>query len=311
MSKILVVGGAGYIGGYLCDLLAKEHNVMVYDSLVYEDKYLKPIDFVYGDIRDHNRLSTILSLEKPDVVIWLAALVGDGACAINPSLSKEINEDSVKWIVDNYKGKLVFTSTCSVYGAQEGMLSEDSPTNPLSIYASTKLEAERYVRERCKDYLIFRLGTLFGLSDTYSRVRFDLVVNILAKRAACKETLKVFGGSQWRPLIHVKDVSNAISFGLKKDIRGLYNLSCGNYTILDLAEEIQKLLPDTKIQTEECKFEDLRNYKVTSLFDQYDWRPSFSLAEGILEIYTVVVNGRIRNVENPLYYNDRYLKGTI
>ena len=100
-------------------------------------------------------------------------MVGDGACAINPALTHEINSETVKNLAKNFKGKIVFLSTCSVYGAQEGILDESSEVNPLSEYASSKLIAEKYLAD--SDSIIFRLGTLFGIGDKFSRIRLDLV----------------------------------------------------------------------------------------------------------------------------------------
>src|SRR4030042_5138850 len=134
--NILVVGGAGYIGGAITDILQEtNHRTRVYDSLVYEESYRKPVDFIYGDIRDMETL--VEQLAWADAVVWLAALVGDGACAINPDLSRDINQNAVRWLSENYDGRIIFTSTCSVYGAQNGILSEDSHTGPLSVYAKT------------------------------------------------------------------------------------------------------------------------------------------------------------------------------
>ena len=205
--NILVVGGAGYVGGGIVDKLKKNHNVTVYDSLIYEESYRKDVDFVYGDIREQKKLLPLL--DKCDAVIWLAALVGDGACAINPELTFEINSDSVKFLAENFNKRIVFLSTCSVYGAQEGLLDETSTINPLSEYASSKVQAEDYLKD--SNAIIFRLGTLFGISDEFSRIRLDLVVNILVTKALTEGKLTVFGGDQWRPLLHVIDVANAIS----------------------------------------------------------------------------------------------------
>ena len=94
--RVAVIGGAGYLGGALTDLLqSTEHDVTVYDSLVFEDHYLKDVKFINGDIRDYKKLSPLL--QEADVVVWLAAIVGDGACALNPELSAELNQESVKW----------------------------------------------------------------------------------------------------------------------------------------------------------------------------------------------------------------------
>ena len=143
--KILVVGGAGYIGGCTVDALENDlnHDVTVYDNLMYERTYLKSINFIAGDIRNPELYNSII--HNFDVVVWLAAIVGDGACTINPNHTKEINYDCVKKLADsNYKGKIIFTSTCSVYGANNDLLDETATPNPLSLYASTKLQAEKY-----------------------------------------------------------------------------------------------------------------------------------------------------------------------
>jgi nucleoside-diphosphate-sugar epimerase len=134
--KVLVVGGAGYVGGAVTDILGETgHKFRVYDALLYEESYRKPVDFVYGDIRDTKNLSP--HLKWADAVVWLAALVGDGACALHPDVTLEINQSSVEWLTKNFKGRIIFLSTCSVYGAQDGTLNEESAVKPLSVYAST------------------------------------------------------------------------------------------------------------------------------------------------------------------------------
>ena len=104
--NILVVGGAGYVGGGIVDKLQEKHQVTVYDSLIYENEFRKNVNFIYGDIRDYPKLNNIL--KNYDAVVWLAALVGDGACSLNPTLTYEINSESVKNLVSNFKGKIIF-----------------------------------------------------------------------------------------------------------------------------------------------------------------------------------------------------------
>ena len=238
--KVLVVGGAGYIGGSTVDSLIGEagHEVTVYDNLMYEDKYLKPVDFIFGDIREERLYTAII--HRDDVVVWFAAIERDGACTVDPELTKEINYHSVIRLVDSgYKGKIVFTSTCSVYGINNDLIDESAKPNPQSLYAKTKLAAEEYIKFNCPNALIFRLGTLFGLSDQFSRLRLDLVANILSLKAVNGEPLTVFGGEQWRPLLHVRDVADAITHGIEGDVMGLYNLVSENFTILNLAMAIR------------------------------------------------------------------------
>ena len=303
---ILVVGGAGYVGGGIVDLLSSKHNVTVYDSLIYENSYRKSVDFIYGDIRDYQKLNPIL--KKFDAVIWLAALVGDGACSINPVLTHEINSETVKNLANSFSGKIVFLSTCSVYGAQEGLLDENSPVNPLSDYASSKLNAEKYLED--SDAIIFRLGTLFGIGDLFSRIRLDLVVNILTTRALIDNKMSVFGGDQWRPLLHVKDVANAIEATVESDTQGIFNLHHKNYKIIEIAEEIKHKIPKVNIETTPLPFQDARNYQVSSekLYNLTNFKASIGLEQGINEVYELIDSNRIKDINDPRYSNQSFLQ---
>ena len=303
---ILVVGGAGYVGGGIVDLLSKKHKVTVYDSLIYENSFRKDVDFIYGDIRDYQKLNPIL--KKYDAVIWLAALVGDGACAINPTLTHEINAKTVNNLTKNFNGKIVFLSTCSVYGAQEGVLNEDSSVNPLSEYASSKLVAEKYLED--SNAIIFRLGTLFGIGDQFSRIRLDLVVNILTTKALQDKKMSVFGGDQWRPLLHVKDVANAIDKTVDGDVNGIFNLHHKNYKIIELAEKIKEKIPDVVVETTPLPFQDTRNYQVSSekLKAKTGFEALIDLDQGINEVYELIASNRIKDINDPRYSNQSFLQ---
>ena len=304
--NILVVGGAGYVGGGIVDKLKQTHNVTVYDSLIYEESYRKDVNFVYGDIRDHDKLLRLLKAN--DAVIWLAALVGDGACSINPELTFEINSESVKFLANNFDKKIIFLSTCSVYGAQEGLLDESSSINPLSEYASSKVQAEEYLSD--SNAIIFRLGTLFGISDEFSRIRLDLVVNILVTKALTEGKLTVFGGEQWRPLLHVVDVANAIAHTIESDVTGIFNLHYKNFKIIDIAQAIIEKVPSASIETTPIKFQDARNYQVSSekLYKESGFKASTNLSKGIEEIYDLISNNRIKNVHHNRYSNQNFLE---
>lgn len=291
--KILVTGGAGYVGGHLVDRLILEgHDVRVVDSLFYEDQFLKPIKFTFGDIRDTKLIASLS--HDVDCVVWLAALVGDPACSIDPRLSEEINTTALANFVPLYKGKLVFISTCSVYGAQDDLLDESAATNPLSVYASTKLASEVVLTGR-DETLILRLGTLFGVGDNWSRLRLDLAVNVLTQKAYIENELEMFGGEQWRPFLHVKDVGNVIALNMSNFISGTYNLASENVTISQLVQQIVKHLPNVKIKSTPLSFQDARNYRVSSAKAQSELvMPEFiSIDTGIEEMISILKDGRI------------------
>ena len=253
MAKVLVVGGAGYVGGWLTDqVIGAGHDVVVYDTLLYEESYLKPIALVPGDVLDRDSLKT--QLRWADVVVWLAAIVGDPACALDPELTVLTNHRAVEHLVQDFKGRILFPSTCSVYGAQDGLLTEDSPLLPLSLYAQTKVAAERVLLEAGADAIIFRLGTLFGLGDPFSRLRADLVLNVLTIRAVLTGRMSVFGGTQYRPLLHVRDVATAMVPNVDSPHQGIYNLHAENLTILDLAQRIRGQVTDATVQVTASDF---------------------------------------------------------
>lgn len=309
--KVLVVGGAGYIGGSVTDvLIAKKIPFTVYDKLIYEHQYLKPVDFIYGDIRDHKKLKSIL----PDYthVIWLAAIVGDATCLVDEWLTKEINTESVRWLARNFKGRILFASTCSVYGQNEAMLDEESPTNPLSLYAKSKLETESFLVKH-PNVLIFRLGTAYGTSDHHSRVRLDLALNFLSFRAVKQGKLVYYGGTQWRPFIHVKDIGTAFVNGLKSSIRGIYNLTTENYQIKDVAQKISKLTK-CEIEATEHPFQDNRNYHVSVKKAQKAGLLKglkYDVNNGIKEMVTLASFCRVSPEESDVHFNDRHLAGLL
>lgn len=306
--KVLVVGGAGYVGGAVTDILKyMTHYVKVYDNLTFEDDYRKEGDYIFGDVTDYKKLRPLL--EWADAVIWLAGIVGDAACQINPERTEAVNKHAVKFLSENFDGRIIFPSTCSVYGAQDGLLTEDSPTNPLSLYASTKLDAEDYLKG--KNVVIFRLGTLFGVGDRFSRIRLDLVVNTLTAKAYTEGKLTVFGGEQYRPLLHVRDAARAMCEALTETFTGIYNLSTTNIKISELAEKVRDLIPCI-IVLQEMKFEDSRNYRVSAeKYEPYHLsqklHPTHTIEDGIKQIQELFEQERIKDPLNPRYNNYGYL----
>jgi nucleoside-diphosphate-sugar epimerase len=314
-KKILVVGGAGYIGGYTTDYLNRmnsipgyDYDVVVFDNLVYETRYLKPVQFIYGDIR--NTQSVLEVAKDCDVVILMAALVGDPACAVDVNLTDEINHIAVKNICEQLDPEkhVIFMSTCSVYGAQLDILNEESPTIPLSAYASTKILAEKYVTER--NGTIFRLGTVYGLGDPFSRIRLDLVVNVLAMKAVYEKKIHIFGGEQWRPLICVKDVAGYIEEAIAENIRGTYILSERNYTMKDLGILIKVIIPDIDLQFTDISFEDARNYKVDSIKTEqtFKYKPQYDIPSEVKKMKKIFEEHRICDITEDAYHNGNFIK---
>lgn len=310
-KKILILGGAGYVGGHMTDLLRENgYAVTVYDSLLYETRFLKDVPFVRGDVREETKLAALLP--QFDIVVALAAIVGDEACALDPNVTRAVNVESIRWLSKHFKGKIIFASTCSVYGANGRTLNEDSPTKPLSLYAETKIEAEKILLSSSgKDaHLIYRFATLYGLGDRFSRPRFDLVVNAFSKDAASGDTLKVYGGERYRPLVHVKDIAEAVLFGVKHNLSGLYNVAESNWQITGIAKVVQSVAPKKiGIQQIKLRSEDLRDYKVSGKkLEKEGFVPKRTLQDGIREVYALVSEGRVKNTADTIYSNVAFLK---
>jgi nucleoside-diphosphate-sugar epimerase len=218
-----------------------------------------------------------------------------------------VNQQAVQWLAENYHGRIVFTSTCSVYGQFDAEVGEESPVQPLSLYARTKLAAESFLQK--ENNLIFRLGTAFGVSDTYSRPRMDLVVNYMASNALTKGELSVFGGTQWRPLVHVKDIAQAIVHNMERPVRGVYNLAAQNLQIKDLAAIVSEMT-GCKVNHTEQTFQDQRNYHVSTkkaLRDEiFNPNTMRTVQDGVREIAELVGLGRIKQTENDVYFNVRH-----
>ena len=308
-QKVLLVGGAGYIGGLTCDYLINAgFDVTVYDNLLYENRYLKEIPFIYGDIRDTEKLYN--TSKDFDVIVLMAALVGDPACSVDQILTEEINYIAIKNFCDVVlpSKHLVFMSTCSVYGAQDGLLNESSPTNPLSSYASTKLKAEEHILKL--GGTVFRLGTVFGLGDTYSRLRMDLVVNVLTMKAVKTGSITINGGEQWRPIIAVRDIAGYVTEACKEKYSGVFILSKENVVIRELGEKIAKLIPNTEVKYTEISFQDARNYKVdnTKSLNVFKYKPVVTVEDEVTRMMKLFKENRVENPEDKIYHNGAFLR---
>jgi len=303
------VGGSGYIGGLTCDYLIRDgFDVTVYDNLLYENRFLKEVNFINGDVRDTEKLYN--TSKDFDVIVLMAALVGDPACSVDNALTEEINYKAIKDFCEvvSPNKHLVFMSTCSVYGAQEGLLNEESKTNPLSSYAATKLKSEEHIL--AKGGTIFRLGTVFGLGDTYSRLRMDLVVNVLTMKAIKDGEITINGGEQWRPIIAVKDIAEYVTEACRMKYSGIFVLSKENVIIKELGERIVDVIPNTKINYTEISFQDARNYKVdnSKSLEVFQYKAKVTVEEEVLRMVKMFKEGRVMDPEDKVYHNGAFLK---
>jgi len=319
MSRnILITGGAGYVGGAITDYYLNcfsqnNINIYVYDVILYEESYRKKINFIYGDIRNTDYLLEICNKYQIDTVIWLAAIVGDEACNINMLLTREINVDSLKKFSDKFEGKIIFTSSASTYGIQENneLLTEKDKTDPVSLYGHTKLECENILKN--KNAIIFRMGTLFGLGDTYSRIRFDLVINKLVLNAIRDKHLVIYGGDQYRPFLHVKDAAKIILTSSFTNHIGIFNICYCNEKIKNLVPLLKKHFSDIKIEIQAMDFKDTRNYMIDNQKAKKKllFNPKNNIEIGILEMKKLLEKKRIKNLNNIRYSNFLYLDKEI
>ena len=310
-EKVLVTGGAGYIGSILVPvLLAKNYEVTVLDSVMYDQSSLleccanPDFNFIRGDICDLSLLSSLIP--QFDVIIPLAAIVGAPACVRNPSLTQLVNNEAQKNIVKSIspRQRVVFPTTNSGYGIGEkdNFCTEETPLRPISQYGIDKVEIERAYLDS-GNAVTLRLATVFGMSP---RMRMDLLVNDFTYRAYADKVIVLFEEHFRRNYIHVRDVANAFSFALENYDRMKgepYNigLSSANLTKRELCETIRRYVPDLYIHSAEIGEDpDKRDYLVSNeKIEALGWKPEHSLDSGIQELlkgYRIIRPNRFANV---------------
>ena len=294
--RILITGGAGYLGSKLTEtLLSQGHNVIVYDNLFFGSKGVVPFldNPKYKLIKNTiNNLELIEAVVKDvDYVIHLAAIVGEPSCKQYESSVYGVNSGATSWISKcayNYDIPLLFLSTCSNYGKTDKVVREDSPLEPLGLYADSKIQAENIVLKN--DHLVLRMSTLFGVSY---RVRYDITINEFVYQYYRDKLLKVYGEDTWRPYLHVQDACNMIIQCMEKDLRGVYNVGFNdlNYQKKEIVNTIVDYLGEGKL--EYVKFDDPRNYKVNfdKIQKELSYQYQFSLEDGIRELYEEIQKG--------------------
>lgn len=321
--KILVTGGAGYLGSTLVPLLLNAgHSVRALDNLNHGGTPLLAVwsepafDFRLADIRDRSAIASALS--EIEAVIHLAAVVGDPACARDPIAARTVNlEASLSLIEQSRRAgvqRFIFASTCSNYGKMKDpsrFVDEDSDLSPVSFYAETKVAVEKFLlaegndRAWCPTPL--RFATLFGSSP---RMRFDLTVNEFTMEMLTKKRLMVYGEQFWRPYVHVRDAARAIKLVLESDTGTLagkvFNVGATSENLQkqQLVDLIRPHAPDAIVEFVH-KTEDPRDYRVS--FDRISEQLGFSItrtvAEGIAEVAKLVREKVIDDLGNQRYRN--------
>lgn len=289
-KKILITGGAGFFGSKLAQKFLENGNkVTVYDNLIFGDDGIKPFlnndnyTFINGDVMDYIKLEPVVL--QNDIIINLAAYVGEPICKANKDSVYKINTDTTIYLAglcNQYNKQFLFLSTCSNYGKNDSMVNEDSKLNPLGLYSDSKIKAENYIIENVKSYLILRCSTLFGVSH---RMRVDLTINQFLYEINTNGFVSVYGEDAWRPYIHVEDACNIILITLESELNGVYNIGDEslNYTKRQIVDELLKF---KKFKVEQVDWDDPRDYKVdfSKLHSKIDYKIKFDLQTGIKEL---------------------------
>jgi len=291
--KILITGGAGYVGTSLIPQLLEEgYSVRVFDNLMYGGSQLLPFfknknfEFQKGDIR--NLADVKKAVEGQDIIIHLAAIVGYPACRKNPKLAEEVNISGTKNIISaTSKNQLIlFASTESNYGAVEDICTEDTPLNPLSLYGQTKTIAEKLLLDKEKT-IVYRFATGFGVSP---RMRLDLLINDFTYKALTESYLMVYEKHFRRSFIHVRDMGRAFLFGLKnaeKMQNNVFNVGSEtmNCSKEDICEMLKKKMDLYVHYAEVGEDVDKRNYTVSyKKINNLGYKTTITIEEGIDEL---------------------------
>jgi nucleoside-diphosphate-sugar epimerase len=325
MGKLLITGGAGYIGSRLVQsLVSQGKDVICLDRLDFGGESLLTVmdqpnfKLIQGDLCEAGLIEKILAQEKPQAVIHLAAVVGDPACKREPERAQKTNLEASKRLLDASSAagvqRFIFASTCSNYGKMDdpaALLNEQAPLAPISLYAETKVAVEKHILESMDRKpgftpTILRFATVYGLSP---RMRFDLTVNEFTRDLALGRSLDIFGEQFWRPYCHVADFSVAMEMILDCDpgtvAWQVFNVgdSDENYTKKMLIEAIQAETGSDKVSYVE-KNDDPRDYRVDfSKISKLGFKVTKKVPDGIREISNAVKAGVFSNPDDARYAN--------
>ncbi|HEX5809639.1 MAG TPA: NAD(P)-dependent oxidoreductase [Anaerolineales bacterium] len=329
---VLITGGAGYIGSLLTsELLRANYRVTVLDSLLFGGESLisflhhPNFHFVKADVTEPRAVKDSLrdGWQKPDAIVHLAAIVGFPACqAVGRQVAWRYNVEATKSVfgqaIDLGVDRFVFASTYSNYGfSPEGRpVTEESPLNPQSLYAETKIAAEEFLmaqRDATCAPLIFRFATLYGLSP---RTRFDLIVNQFVLEAFTKRELIIYQRGYSRSFVHIRDVARGVLMGLEAErarICGeIFNLGTddGNYSKDDIVRLVLKRMPETVVSYKDLTFGgDMRDISVSfaKIKTILGFETKLDVDDGIRELWFALRTGLIRNPNDERYRNAQFI----
>jgi len=332
MKHILITGGAGYIGSLLTsELLRQNHQVTVADSLLFGGESLVSFlhhpnfHFVKTDVTEKRAVKDALKPEwqKPNAVIHLAAIVGFPACqAVGKPVAWKYNVEATKMVFEQAADlgveRFVFASTYSNYGLSEDgkPVTEESPLNPQSLYAETKIAAEEFLLSQKNSTcapLLFRFATLYGISP---RTRFDLIVNQFVLEAFAKRELIIYQRGYSRSFVHIRDVVRGVNMGLEADrekIQGqVFNLGTdnGNYSKDDIVRLILKRIPQTIVSYKDLTFGgDMRDITVSfaKIKNVLGFETTLDVNDGVREVLFALKNGIIQNPMDAHYRNAQFI----
>jgi nucleoside-diphosphate-sugar epimerase len=317
---ILVTGGAGYVGSHLTrKLLARGHRVRVLDNFVYGNHGLDEVsdnpnlELMSGDVSAERDL--VRAVKGARAVVALAAIVGDAACDLDPDRTMAINFESTRQTFaasrDAGVERIVFASSCSVYGANGSeFLHEDSHLNPVSLYARTRIMSEQILLNQSDvEVVILRLATVCGVSP---RMRFDLMVNTMTACATAQGTIRVTGAKQWRPHVHVQDAAQAFLLAVEapSTAERVFNVGSDdqNFTVGDIAERVAQRVPATHIDYAP-NGHDLRSYRVA--FDRIravlGYEAERTVDDAINEVGQLMSSGMVGDFRHDQFHNAKWL----
>ncbi len=319
-KNILVTGGAGYLGAVLVPkLLAAGHQVTVLDCLLFGPTPLAPVaddpalTLIRGDIRGRATVGRLLAEGQFEAVIHLAAISNDPSSELDAELTTSVNRDAVAHLMPAAKAagveRFLYASSASVYGIKEVEdVTEDLSLEPITLYAKYKAEGERILNDLVDDDfcgISVRAATVCGWSP---RLRLDLTINILTSHAVTNGRIRVFGGSQMRPNIHIEDLTDFYVFLLDAPasvVNGrAYNISRENATVMALAEMIRDEV-DPSLPIDVVPSDDLRSYHLsaTRVARDLGWAPNHALTEAVSDLKAAFAEGRIPDVGAARYRN--------